>query len=104
MNKYGLHGKLAAKEGNQADLAKILLRASVIVAASKGCHIYLISIDPKNNRDVWVTEVWDTKEDHDNSLQNQKVKELITEAMPLLDKLPEQGQEFTILGGVGISE
>ncbi|MEZ4684912.1 MAG: hypothetical protein R3B47_02270 [Bacteroidia bacterium] len=38
-----------------------------------------------------MTEVWDSKEDHANSLQLPGVRELIMQAMPILDSMPTGG-------------
>ncbi|HEV7346996.1 antibiotic biosynthesis monooxygenase family protein [Telluribacter sp.] len=102
-NKYGLHGKLKALSGNGDNLASILLEAAQLVSTAKGCHLYLVSRDTKEAEAVWVTEVWDSKEDHDNSLKVEGVRELIGRAMPLLDGMPEKGQELEVLGGAGIN-
>lgn len=51
---------------------------------------------------MWVTEVWDSKEAHDNSLQDEEVRSLISKAMPLLDGEPERGFELDVIGGVGL--
>lgn len=102
MNKYGLHGKLTASAGNGEKLASILLQAAELVSTAQGCHIYLISKDGTDADSVWVTEAWDSKEDHDNSLSVTGVKELISQAIPLLSGKPEKGQELTILGGFGL--
>lgn len=51
---------------------------------------------------IYVTEIWDSKEDHDNSLKVEGVRELIMSAMPILDEQPTKGQELEILGGTGI--
>lgn len=102
MNKYFLHGKLTATTGNGDKLAAILLEAARLVSTAQGCHIYLVSKDQTTPDAVWVTEAWDSKEDHDNSLQVAGVRELIAQAMPLLNGRPEKGQELEILGGTGI--
>lgn len=102
MSKYGLHGKLEATVGNGAQLAEILLGASRLVSKAKGCRLYLVSQESTGSDVVWVTEVWDSKEDHDNSLQVPGVKELIAQAMPLLAGRPEKGQELEVLGGAGL--
>ena len=102
MNKYGLHGKLAATPGNGDKLAAILLEAAKLVSTAKGCRLYMVSKDHSDEDAVWVTEAWDSKEAHDNSLQVAGVKELISQAMPLLSGRPEKGQELEILGGAGI--
>ena len=51
---------------------------------------------------IWVTEIWDSKEDHGNSLQSAKVKELIVKALPILEDQPE-GNPLNVLGGFGLS-
>ncbi|WP_224997101.1 putative quinol monooxygenase [Cesiribacter sp. SM1] len=103
MYKYGLHGKLKATEGNGDKLAAILLEASKLVSTAKGCNLYIISKDKNDKDSVWVTEAWDSKEDHDNSLRVEGVRELISQAMPILNGQPEKGQELVILGGAGIN-
>jgi quinol monooxygenase YgiN len=102
MTKYGLHGKLSATPGNGEKLAQILLQASQLVSTATGCQLYLVSRDQSDLDSVWVTEVWDSKTDHDNSLQVDGVKELIAKAMPLLAGRPEKGQELEVLGGAGL--
>lgn len=102
MNKYGLHGKLTATAGNGEKLASILLEAARLVSTARGCRLYMVSKDHSDPDAVWITEAWDSKEAHDNSLQAAGVRELIAQAMPLLDGRPEKGQELEILGGAGI--
>ena len=99
---YGLHGKLNAKEGKAQELASILLDASALMQNAKGCHLYAVSIDQNNPNEVWVTEIWESKEDHAQSLSVDGVKELIGKAIPLLDGSPQKGQELEILGGLGV--
>ena len=101
MSKYGLHGKLKSKAGSSGKLTQILLEASKLVSGAKGCRLYLVSKDKIDNDSIWVTEVWDSKEDHDNSLNDDGVRALISQAMPLIDGRPERGQELEILGGKG---
>lgn len=103
MNRYGLHGHLQAKEGKNEELAAILIKASELVSTAKGCKLYVIASDGTKPNTIWITEIWDSKEDHDNSLQVSGVRELIGTAMPLIDGKPELGQELSILGGFGIN-
>ncbi|PHN03677.1 putative quinol monooxygenase [Flavilitoribacter nigricans] len=102
MKKYFLHGKLQAKAGKGEQLAEILLQAAALLSDAPGCQIYLIGMDPDDPDAVWVTEVWDTKKDHDDSLRVDGVRALIGQAMPILDGPPTKGQELEILGGQGI--
>lgn len=102
MSKYLLHGKLAAKEGDGEKLTSILLQASNLVSTAKGCVLYVIGKDKNDDNAVWVTEIWDSKEDHDNSLKDDNVKALIAQAIPLLAGQPQKGQELEIVGGKGV--
>lgn len=99
---YLLHGKLTAKPGHRDELAAILLEASQLIANAKGCKLYVIGKDESDANSVYVTEIWDSKLDHDNSLNVEGVRELIMKAMPILDGAPVKGQELEILGGAGI--
>lgn len=101
--KYGLQGALQAKKGKGKDLVGILLEAAEAVATAKGCQIYVVGQDTADEDLIWVTEVWDTKKDHQNSLKIEEVKALIARAIPLLERMPEKGLETVVLGGQGIS-
>ena len=57
--------------------------------------------DVKDEDVVFVSEIWDTKEDHDNSLKIEGCTELISRAMPLVDGKPE-GTSLEVIGGKGI--
>ncbi len=100
--KYGLHGHLKAKTGQGRELSKLLMEASELVARRKGCIFYLVSIEPGNPDLIWVTEAWDSKEDHDNSISDPAAMELINRAIPLMEALPAKGQELMVIGGHGI--
>ncbi len=100
--KYGLHGKLVAKEGKGSELAGILIKASELVSTAKGCHLYMVSIDVLNDDEVWVTEIWETREDHENSLKIPEVRALISKAVPILEAQQTKGQKLKVLGGYGV--
>ncbi len=101
-NEYLLRGKLTAKAGHRDELAGILLEASALVSKVKGCRLYAIGKNANDVNAVYVTEIWDSKEDHANSLTIEAVRALIMKAMPILDGMPEKGQEIDLLGGFGI--
>ena len=96
---YLLQGKLNAQAGHAEALADILLQASQLVAKAQGCKLYVIGKKEEEPFAVYVTEIWNSKADHDNSLKGDEVRALIMQAMPLLDGMPEKGQELEILGG-----
>jgi quinol monooxygenase YgiN len=103
MYKYGLSVKFKSTEGNSEKLSSVLLKASELVSTAKGCQLYLVSLDEEELNTVWTTEIWDSREDHDNSLSVIGVKELISQAAPLLAAPPEKVKEIKILGGYGIN-
>ena len=102
MNKYLLQGKLTAKAGHADELAAILLQASQLVSTAKGCGLYVVGKDKNEANSIFVTEIWDSKEDHDNSLKVEGVRELIMKAMPIIDGPPQKGQELELIGGMGV--
>lgn len=100
--KFGLFGQLKAKAGKGKELAAILIESANAKPPMKGCLQYLVGTDPANADVVWVSEVWETKEDHANSLKLESVKAAIAKAMPILDGMPEKGVTWEVMGGLGI--
>lgn len=100
--KYGLYGKLQAKAGKGKDLVEILFGAAKIMENTKGCILYLVGKAEDNPDGVYVFEVWQNKEDHDNSLKLPGIRELITRAVPILDGKQDEGTTLEILGGKGM--
>lgn len=103
MSAYFLHGSLTATAGNGQKLAEILLKASELVSTAKGCSLYLISQDAAAPETVWITEVWDSQANHDESLNVPGVRALIGQAMPILAGPPQKGQELAVSGGFGLN-
>jgi quinol monooxygenase YgiN len=78
---YGLIVKITAAPGQRHALAAILLEST---AGMRGCLSYVIANDSADENIVWVTEVWDSKTSHDESLSLAAVKEAIGKATPLV--------------------
>lgn len=102
MNKYGLHNKLVAQAGKGDELTAILLDAAAILSNVQGCQIYLVSQDAANGDIIWISEVWDSKEDHGQSLQLDAVRTLIGKAMPIIAEPPKTNTMMVVKGGVGL--
>lgn len=102
MPYYGLHNNLQAAAGKGPELAAILQEAAALVSSASGCRIYIVSLDESTPDAVWVTEVWDSKQEHDDSLGLPGVRGLISKAMPLLAAPPQRGQTLEVLGGAGL--
>jgi quinol monooxygenase YgiN len=103
MNKYGLYGKLQAQSGKGKELGEILLKAAKLMENAKGCILYLVNKEVGNADSIYIIEVWESKEDHDNSLKVPGVSELIKQALPILAEKPTGGTTLEVLGGKGIS-
>jgi len=101
MNKYGFYGKFKAQKGKRDELVSILLQAATLGSTAKGCRQYIICKDLKDEDGVFVSEIWDSKEDHDDSLKMEGCSQLISKATPLIDGRPE-GVSLEIIGGKGV--
>ena len=101
MSKYGLTANLVAKPGKGEELANILLQAAELMQSAPGSLLYVVSCEPDNSDMIWVYEVWNSKEDHDDSLKIDGVGDLVGQAMPLLAEPPRGGKELNVLGGLG---
>ncbi len=99
MNKFGLFGKLQAKSGQGKKLSELLMKDA---DKMNGCILYVVSRDPENSDSIYVMEVWESKQDHDNSLKLPAVRELITQALPLIEGKPTGGTTLEVLGGKGV--
>lgn len=95
--KYGLSGSFTAVEGKGNELASILEDAANLMKDAKGCLVYIVGQQSDDKDIVHVFEVWESKEDHDSSLQINGVRELIGKAMPIIDGKPS-GTEIDIAG------
>jgi hypothetical protein len=51
---------------------------------------------------VWVTEIWDTADDHAASLKLPATRELIAETMPLIGAIPDRPVQLFARGGKGL--
>ena len=97
---YGLIGKMTAVEGKREELIKILLEG---VANMPGCLSYIVSKDTKETDGIWITEVWDSKDSHANSLKLPAVKDAIAKGKPLIKGF-DVYHETEPVGGHGLSK
>ena len=96
-----MHGRFAARPGEGDALAAILLEAAELLDDFDDCLLYVISRSPEDPDAVWVTEAWTTKEAHDASLQDERVRRVIERAMPLIVGAPET-TTLRPVGGKGL--
>lgn len=78
---YGLIGKMIAVSDQRDELIAILLEG---VADMPGCLSYVVAKDPADVNAIWITEVWDSEQNHRASLSLPAVQRAITQAKPLI--------------------
>lgn len=96
--RYGLIGKMTAATGQRDKLIAILLEST---KGMPGCLSYVVAEDLNHPDDLWISEVWDSKVNHDASLKLPQVRAAITKARPLIASFADQ-TETRPVGGVGL--
>jgi quinol monooxygenase YgiN len=99
MTMYGLFGKMLAQPGKRDELLQHLLH----VGDMEGNYLYVINTDPADPDAIWIYEAWRSQADHQASLQQQAVIDLIAAARPLIAGFGERF-EVTPLGGKGLPD
>ena len=78
---YGLIGQLKAVPGKREELIAILREGT---GEMPGNLLYLVAEDLDDPDAIWITEVWATRTDHENSLKLPGVQAAITRGRPLI--------------------
>ena len=97
---YGYIGSLKTKPGCRDDVATLLTAAAAGLRAV-GCSHYIVFAADSDADTIWVTEVWESKEKHDASLQLPEAKAAIAKALPMLTGEFTR-QELSVVGGLGV--
>ena len=90
MAQYALYTHFIAHAHKGNELLDILVKANNLVSVSKGCRLFIINHETGNKDSIWVTELWDSQEDHAISLTLDGCKELMVQAAHLLAIEPKQ--------------
>jgi len=98
---YGYIGSMRTREGHRDEVIEILLGGADGLRDA-GCQLYAVGSDPADADVIWVSEIWDSRELHDASLQLPETKAAIGRAMPLLTGEFTR-QELNVVGGLGVS-
>jgi len=93
---------MRVRHGYRDDVVKILL-SGVEGLRAAGCDLYLVGVPDDDSTLICVTEVWRSKEHHDQSLTTPSAQAAIAAAMPLLTGEFTR-QELTVVGGLGLPE
>ncbi|MEP3420899.1 MAG: antibiotic biosynthesis monooxygenase [Erythrobacter sp.] len=76
---YGLVGQMKTVPGKRGEVIAAMLAGTMDMP---GNLAYLIAEDLEDENSIWITEVWQTRTDHANSLQLPSVQESIRQARP----------------------
>jgi quinol monooxygenase YgiN len=98
---YGYLGSMRTKAGHRDEVVQILLVGADGLRAA-GCQLYAVGVSDTDADVIWVTEIWDSAERHDASLQLPETRAAIARAMPMLTG-DFTRQELTVVGGLGVS-
>ncbi len=101
MTRFGLVGSFQAQPGQGEALATLLVQAAQALEANSDCQLYAVSRSADDADSVWVTEVWTSSEAHQASLEDERVRQLIRQARPLIAGLGKRF-ELSPLGGKGL--
>ena len=78
---YGLIGKLISVENKRDQLINILIAGS---ADMPGNISYIVSKDSEDPNGIWISEVWETRQQHLESLNLESVKQAMAQGKPLI--------------------
>jgi quinol monooxygenase YgiN len=95
---YGLIGQMKVVPGKRAELVAILLEGT---GAMPGCLSYIVAEDAADADALWITEVWDSKQSHDQSLKLPAVQAAIGKGRPLIAGFGSRTETMP-LGGFGL--
>ncbi|MDJ0954352.1 MAG: putative quinol monooxygenase [Acidimicrobiia bacterium] len=94
---YGLIGQITVVAGGRDELATIL----AAIGDMPGCLSYVVAKDSDDPDSLWVTELWESKQAHADSLELPHVQTAIGRARPLIVGFETRVQTEPI-GGIGI--
>ena len=97
---YGLIGKMKAVPGQRDALISILMEG---IANMPGCLSYIVAQDPADKDSIWITEVWTSQTNHQESLALPSVQKAIALGRPLIAGFGERFETIPI-GGHGLSD
>ena len=66
-----------------------------------GCRSYIVAMDATDPDSLWVTEVWESKQAHADSLSLPEVQEAIAKGRPLIAGFGTR-VETDPVGGIGL--
>jgi quinol monooxygenase YgiN len=101
IGSFGMQVRLTAQPGRGDELTALLIEAADALRDMTECQLYLITRPADDDDVILITEAWTSREAHDASLQGDRARAVITQAMPLIAGALE-ATEFRPEGGKGM--
>lgn len=100
MSKHGLIDVLTCAPENQDKLFDLLIHIAQHLETIDECLYFVISKEVDNPTKIWVTELWTSKEAHDQSLADadQHLLDILKEAMRLVTDERQRATLKPVLG------
>jgi quinol monooxygenase YgiN len=98
--KFGMVNRIVTKPGQRDAVADILLSGAKMQGGMAGCEIYVVHVSTADPNEIWVTEVWRSKADHEASLKDADVRALIERGRPMISSIVPT--LTTAVGGKGL--
>jgi quinol monooxygenase YgiN len=95
---YGLVSQLLVAPNQRDAFARLLVGAT---GNMPGCLSYVVALDAARADALWITEVWTSREAHDQSLALPAVSAAMAQGRPMISGVGVRAQT-TPLGGVGL--
>lgn len=87
MRRFGLITKFTAFRGRQEYLAEILVNAGDEMEELEGCQFYIVNLANERDTDIYVYELWESQEAHQDSLTLNVTQALIQKAKPYINSV-----------------
>ena len=95
---YGVIGKIQTAPGERDSLIDVLLEGT---RDMPGCLSYVVARDAQDPDALWVTEVWESQDHHQASLELPAVQEAMRRGKPLITGFGERFETRPV-GGQGL--
>lgn len=80
---FGFIVKLSAITGQRDALIKVLVEGT---SNMPGCQSYIVAKDSTDQDGIWITEVWDSQQNHRASMSLPAVQQAMAKGKPMIAK------------------
>lgn len=92
--RFGLIGHVTAKPG----MRDAMIEALSPLIGAKGCLNFVIAKDPKTEDGIWLSQVWESKEIHDQIYEDDLFKAVMDKTRPLMVGFDQNNVTVPVVG------